>query len=164
MNMTMNGAPVTLAGKPLAAGDVMPDFSLRDNDLGLVTLADTKGIRVFLTVPSLDTPVCDLEVRTFNQKLQAMKGVEGWTVSMDLPFAQARWCGAHGITAMKTLSDYQNRDFAVATGTLIEEVALHARAVFVVNPAGEITYAEYVPEVGNQPDFDRVLAEVSKLM
>ncbi|MBP1758882.1 MAG: tpx, partial [Firmicutes bacterium] len=67
MNMTMNGAPVTLAGKPLAAGDVMPDFSLRDNDLGLVTLADTKGIRVFLTVPSLDTPVCDLEVRTFNQ-------------------------------------------------------------------------------------------------
>ncbi len=164
MNITMNGAPVTLAGKHLKAGDVMPDFSLTANDLSPVTLADTKGVRVFLTVPSLDTPVCDLEVRTFNQKLQAMEGVEGWTVSMDLPFAQARWCGAHGITTMKTLSDYQSRDFARATGTLIEEVKLLARAVFVVNSKNEITYAEYVPEVGSQPDFDRILAEVSKLL
>ncbi len=164
MNITLNGAPVTLAGNPLKAGDPMPDFSLTANDLSPVTLADTKGVRVFLTVPSLDTPVCDLEVRTFNQKLQAMEGVEGWTVSMDLPFAQARWCGAHGITTMKTLSDYQNRDFARATGTFIEEIKLLARAVFVVNPAHEITYAEYVPEVGDQPDFDRILAEVSKLL
>ena len=164
MMITMNGAPITLVGDPLNAGDLMPNFSLTANDLSTVTLADTKGVRVFLTVPSLDTPVCDLEVRTFNQKLQAMEGVEGWTVSMDLPFAQARWCGVHGITAMKTLSDYQKREFALATGTLIDGIKLHARAVFVLNPAGEITYVEYVPEVGDQPNFDRVLDAVSEIL
>jgi thiol peroxidase len=164
MTITMHGAPITLEGTHLKVGDRIPDFTLTSNDLSPITLADTKGVRVFLTVPSLDTPVCDLEVRTFNQKLQALEGVEGWTVSMDLPFAQARWCGAHGITAMKTLSDYQDRSFAISTGTLIEGLKLHTRAVFVVNPEGEITYAEYVPEVGDQPDFDRVLSEVTALL
>lgn len=154
MPVLFKGNPVTLTGNPLNAGDNMPDFTLTDGTLASVSLADTKGVRAFLTVPSLDTQVCDLEVRTFNQKVGELGRVTIYAVSMDLPFAQNRWCAAAGIEAVKTLSDYRDRSFGKATGTFMQENALLCRAVFVVDSAGRVTYAEYVPEVTTPPDYE----------
>jgi thiol peroxidase len=158
--VTFKGQPVTLAGTPLKVGDKMPDFTLVGNALETVSLGDTAGVRLFLAVPSLDTAVCDLEVRTFNQKVGQLGAVSVYTVSMDLPFAQKRWCAAAGIEAVKTLSDFRYRSFGQATGTLMTDIGLLARAVFVVNSAGDITYVEYVPEVGNPPDYEAAYAAV----
>jgi thiol peroxidase len=156
--ITFRGQPMTLQGAALAAGEVMPDFTLSSNDLAPIRLADLTGTRVFLAVPSLDTPVCDLEVRTFNAKAADLAGVSVLEVSMDLPFAQARWCGAAGVENVRTLSDYKDRSFAAATGTLIEELGLLARAVFVVNPAGVLTHVEYVAETTDPPNYAAALA------
>ncbi|MDR1272241.1 MAG: thiol peroxidase [Clostridiales Family XIII bacterium] len=163
MNVTFGGKPLTLPGTQLGEGDKLPDFVVAANDLSLVALTDTSGLRVFLSVPSLDTPVCDLEVRTFNEKAGAIPGVTVYAVSKDLPFAQARWCGATGVEAVKTLSDYRDSSFGEATGTLIEELKLLARAVFVVDADGVVKYAEYVPEVASQPNFDAVVAKLQEL-
>jgi thiol peroxidase len=149
---------MTLAGTALSVGVKFPDFTVATNELAPFTLADTSGKRVFLTVPSLDTPVCDLEVRTFNEKAAALPGVGIYVVSKDLPFAQARWCGAAGISAVQTLSDYRDGSFGQATGTYIQELGLLTRAVFVVDGQGTVTYVQYVPEVTDQPDFDAALA------
>ena len=135
----------------------MPDFTLTGNDLQEVRGRDLSGRRVFLTVPSLDTGVCDQEVRRFNQEAGELEGVAIYAVSLDLPFAQARWCGAAGVTAVRTLSDYRDHSFGRATGTRIEELGLLTRAVFVVDGDGRVTYAEYVPEVSSHPDYDAVL-------
>lgn len=162
MNITFQGNPVTLAGKELRTGDKLPDFTVTGNDLDPVSLGDTAGVRVFVAVPSLDTPVCDLEVRSFNQRIAELGGATVWVVSMDLPFAQSRWCAAAGISAVKTVSDYKDRSFAAATGTMVQELGLLARAVFVVDSTGTVTYAEYVGEIGNPPDFETVIAEVKK--
>jgi thiol peroxidase len=118
---------------------------------------------VFLSVPSIDTPVCDLEVRTFNTKAAGLPGVTVYAVSMDLPFAQARWCGAAGVEAVKTESDYKDHSFAAATGTLIEELGLLARAVFVVDDADTVTYVQYVTETTDAPDYDAAYAAVAEL-
>ncbi len=155
MNITFNGSPITLKGNQLKIGDKMPDFIVCDNDLNMVKGNELSGVRIFLTVPSLDTGVCDMEVRNFNSKASELDGVSIYAVSLDLPFAQARWCGANGIKAVKTLSDYKDRNFGMATGTFIEELALLTRAVFIVNNANEIVYVEYVPEVTNHPDYDK---------
>jgi thiol peroxidase len=163
LNLTFMGGPITLPGTQLSVGDKLPDFAVAANDLSPVTLADTAGLRVFLTVPSLDTPVCDLEVRTFNTQAGAIDGVSIYAVSKDLPFAQARWCGAAGVEAVKTLSDYRDSSFGNATGTLIEGLALLARAVFIVDAAGTVVYSEYVPEVTKQPDYDAVVAKLKEL-
>jgi thiol peroxidase len=163
MSITFRGTPITLAGTPLAAGDKLPDFSVVANDLSVVTKADTQGLRVFLTVPSLDTPVCDLEVRAFNQKAGELPGVSIYVVSMDLPFAQARWCGAAGVSAVQPLSDYRNRDFGAATGTFINELALLTRAVFIVKADDTVAYAQYVPEVSTPPDYDEIYAKLAEL-
>lgn len=162
MNIKFNGGPVTLEGSQLQTGAAMPDFTLTANDLSPITLADTTGVRVFVAVPSLDTPVCDLEVRTFNQRIAELGGATVWVVSMDLPFAQARWCAAAGIEAVKTVSDYKDRSFARATGTMIKELGLLTRAVYVVDSTGTVTYAEYVPEVTNAPDYETVIARVKQ--
>lgn len=162
MNITFNGGPITLEGSQLQTGSKMPDFALTANDLSPVALADTSGVRVFVTVPSLDTPVCDLEVRTFNQRIAELGNATVWVVSMDLPFAQARWCAAAGIEVVKTVSDYKDRSFACATGTMIKELGLLTRAVYVVDSTGTVTYAEYVPEVTNAPDYAAVIAKVSE--
>lgn len=164
MKILFNGNPVNLSEKQLEVGDAFPDFAVTANDMSTVTLNDTSGKRVFLAVPSVDTPVCDLEVRTFNQRLAGMEGVVVWTVSMDLPFAQQRWCSAVGIDAIQTVSDYKDRSFALATGTLIQELGLLARAVFVVDASGKITYCEYVPEVTEQPDFNAAVKAVEALV
>jgi len=155
----MQGKPVTILGKSLAAGDKMPHFTLTANDLSDAVYDNASGVRVFLSVPSLDTPVCDTEVRKFNKKAAEL-GAVIYAVSMDLPFAQARWCAAAGIDAVKTLSDYKYRRFGEVTGTYIKEVGLLARAVFVVGRNGKITYVQYVPEVTNQPDYEKAYAAV----
>lgn len=163
MAVTFNHSPITLKGTPLKEGDKMPNFTLVDNSLTPVRAEELEGLRVFVVVPSLDTEVCDLEVRNFNTKAAGLPGVSIYAVSMDLPFAQARWCGANGISAVKTLSDYHERSFGAATGTYIDELGLLTRAVFVVNATGDVVYAEYVPEVTNHPNYDAVYAKLETL-
>ncbi|MCL1991014.1 MAG: thiol peroxidase [Defluviitaleaceae bacterium] len=163
MKVTFQGNPLTVAGTQVKVGDVFPDFKVSKNDLSELTLADTSGVRIFLSVPSLDTPVCDLEVMTFNNRVSEIPGVSVYTLSMDLPFAQARWCGANTVEAVTTASDYKDRSFAQATGTFIEELGLLTRAAFVVDAAGKVTHVEYLEEITEQPHFDAILEAAKAL-
>ena len=156
-NVTFQGAPLTLAGDTLSIGDKLPSFKVTTNDLGDFTEKDTKGVRVFLTVPSIDTPVCDMEVKTFNEKIDSLDGVTCYTISMDLPFAQSRWCALEGVEKVKTLSDYKDRSFAKVTGTYINELGLLTRASFVVDSDDNVTFVEYLEEITNQPSYDKIL-------
>lgn len=162
MKVTFQGKDVTLLGKEIKVNELFPEFTTANNSLEPVSLKDTKGVRIFLTVPSLDTPVCDLEVRTFNEKAAEINGVTVYTISVDLPFAQARWCGAAGIKNVVTLSDYKDRDFGNKTGTYIKEVGLLARAAFVVDSSNKVTYVEYVSEITNYPKYDEILEAAKK--
>jgi thiol peroxidase len=155
--------PVTLGGPEIKPGATAPDFTAVDTSLQPVRLSAAQGKVVVLSaVPSLDTPVCDTETRRFNQEAGKLGGnVEVWTISMDLPFAQKRWCGAAGITHVKTLSDFRDRSFAQSYGVLIKEgplAGLTARAVFVVGKDGKVRHAEYVKEITSEPDYDAALA------
>lgn len=163
MTITFKGTPMNLSGRQLQVGDVMPDFTLVGNDLQEVHGLELSGIRLFLTVPSLDTGVCDQEVRRFNQAAAEFPEASVYAVSLDLPFAQARWCGTAGVEAVRTLSDYKDHSFGTATGTRIEELGLLTRAVFVVDGGGKVTYAEYVPEVSAHPDYGAVLSHLHSL-
>lgn len=154
------GSPITLEGNTLSVGDKLPDFSVTTNDLGEFTLKDTNGVRVFLTVPSIDTPVCDMEVKRFNKEVDSLDGVTCYTVSMDLPFAQARWCGAAGINRVTTLSDYKYRSFGDTTGTYIKELGLLTRASFVVDEDNKVIFVEYLDEVANEPSYDKIISVV----
>ncbi len=158
MSITFKGNPLTLAGRELRKGERMPEFALSDNELRPVHGKELSGIRVFLTVPSLDTGVCDAEVRRFNEAAAEFPDVKIYAVSMDLPFAQVRWCGAAGVEAVQTLSDYKEHSFGKATGTRIEELGLLTRAVFVVGEDGCLAHVEYVSEVTDHPDYDGALA------
>jgi len=161
----MRGNPLTLVGVELRVGEKAPDFKLVGNDLKPVTLADTAGkVRIVSSVPSLDTPVCDMETRRFNEEAAKLPGVEILTVSMDLPFAQKRWCGAAGVNNLRTLSDYQERAFGPAYGVLIKELQLEARAVFVLDKDNTLRHVEYVKEVAEQPNYDSILAATKKLL
>ncbi len=164
--ITFKGNPMTLLGPTLKAGDRAPDFRVVDTALAPVTLADFRGkIKIISAVPSLDTPVCDMETRRFNQEAaQLPEGVVVLTVSLDLPFAQKRWCGAAGVDRVKTLSDYQERSFALAYGVLIKELKLLSRSIFVVDTADTIRYIQHVPEVTNEPDYAAVLAAAKALL
>ena len=155
---TLKGNPFTLEGPALTVGQAAPDFTLTGVDLKPVGLADTSGVRIFSIVPSLDTPVCDAQTRRFNEEAASLGGVTIYTVSCDLPFAQKRWCGAAGIDKVVTLSDYKDRSFGAAWGTMINELKIESRAVFVVDAAGKITHAEYVDEVADHPNYDAALA------
>ena len=129
MKVTFQGNPITLKGTQVKVGDTAPDFTVVDNDLNPLKLSDTKGKRVFLTVPSIDTAVCDTEVRRFNQEATKLgEDVTIYTVSMDLPFAQGRWCGGAGIDRVKTVSDYKQKSFGKNYGALIEEFCFLTRA------------------------------------
>lgn len=163
---TMKGSPLTLVGPELRIGEKAPSFTARTLDLKPFTLDDTKGkVRLFSAVPSLDTPVCDAETRRFNQEAAKLGDkVEIVTISMDLPFAQKRWCGAAGIDKVKVVSDYFDRSFSQSYGTLIKELRLSSRAVFVVDGRDTIRYVEYVPEVSSHPDYERALAAVKALL
>ena len=158
---TFKGSPLTLVGPELKPGDKAPDFTCL-NGLELLTLAGTPAkARLFSAVPSLDTPVCSLETKKFNEALAALKDkVAAYTISLDLPFAQKRFCGAENISNMQTLSDVHNQSFGQNYGVLIEglPLPLFSRAVFVVDKGGKITYAEYVPEVASEPNYDAALA------
>jgi thiol peroxidase len=145
-------------------GHKAPDFRLVGNDLREVALADTSGkVRVIAAVPSLDTPVCDRETRRFNQEAARLPGVEIYVVSMDLPFAQQRWCGAAGIDRVHTLSDHRGASME-RWGVLIPAVRLLARATFVLDKDDVIRWAEYLPDVGQEPSYDAALAAVEQLV
>lgn len=158
--VTFKGNPLTLFGNELNVGDTVPDFKLLANDLSEVKLADTKGVRVFTTVPSLDTPVCDLQIKRFNEEAAKLKGVSIFAVSADLPFAQARWCGAAGAKNVKTLSDHRDMAFAAAWGLGVKELRLVARSVFVVDSQNKIVYKELVKEITTAPNYDAALAAI----
>ncbi|MHB8708116.1 MAG: thiol peroxidase [Desulfuromonadales bacterium] len=164
--VTFKGNPMTLLGQPARSGDAAPDFRVVDTSLQPVTLASSAGrIRLITTVPSLDTPVCDTMTRTFNQDAANLpEGVVVYTISLDLPFAQKRWCGNAGIDRVQTLSDYQDRSFALNYGLLIKELKLMARAVLVIDANDRISYLQLVPEVTSEPDYTAALAAVRSLL
>jgi thiol peroxidase len=160
--VTIHGNPLTLVGNEVKAGDKAPDFVVLDNDLNPKGLQDYAGqVLIISAVPSLDTPICDLETRRFNSEAAALGDqVRILTISMDLPFAQKRWCGAAGVDKLQTLSDHREASFGLAYGVLIKELRLLARAIFVVDRAGLVTYVQLVPEVSNEPDYEAVLQAV----
>ena len=163
--ITMKGNPLTLVGEELKAGDQAPDVTLLDNELNPVQLSSFKGkVVVISAVPSLDTPVCDLETRKFNEEAANLgPDVQILTISMDLPFAQARWCAAEGVDRLTTLSDHRDASFGNAYGVLIKELRLLARCIFVVDKEGTIQYVQLVPELTSEPDYESVLEAVKKL-
>lgn len=160
MKITFNGDPITLVGKKLEVGDSAPDFLVVDNNLKDITLKDTSGKRIFVAVPSIDTSVCDIEVRKFNEEASKLNDVTVYVVSMDLPFAQVRWCGNAGVDRVITVSDYKQKSFGKQYGTLIEEFCFLTRAIFVVDENNKITYVEYCKDVANEPDYEGVLNAV----
>src|SRR5438309_1002374 len=152
---TLTGSPLTLAGHELKPRDKAPDFTLVDNSLKPVTLKDTRNsVRIISVVPSLDTPVCDAQTKRFNEEAAKLPGVDILTLSMDLPFAQKRWCGAFGVDKVKMLSDHKNGSFGANYGTLIKELRIHSRAIFVLDQNNKITHAEYVKEVADHPNYE----------
>ncbi len=160
----MRGKPLTLVGNEVKAGEKAPDFELVDNGLGRVKLSAYAGkVVVIVSVPSLDTPVCDLETRRFNQEAGNLgENVAVLAVSMDLPFAQKRWCGAAGVSHVTTLSDHLEASFGLAYGLLIKELRLLARAVIVIDSSGKVSYIELVKEIGDEPNYEAALEAVKK--
>jgi thioredoxin-dependent peroxiredoxin len=158
---TLRGNPFTLIGPELKAGDPAPDFTLVDNSLKAVTLADTgSNVRIISVVPSLDTPVCDAQTKRFNEEAAKLPNVDILTVSMDLPFAQKRWCGAFGVDKVKMLSDHRDASFGSQYGTLIKELRIESRAIFVLDQQNKVRYVEYVKEVADFPNYEAALAAV----
>jgi thiol peroxidase len=156
--ITFKGDPMTMVGRDIHVGQAAPDFQLTANDLSPRTLEDYAGKTIVLvTVPSLDTPVCDTEARKFNDRAAELgEDVVVLVVSMDLPFAQKRWCGAAGADNVQTLSDYKDANFGRSYG-MIEELALLIRSVVVIDPQGKVTYRQVVEEVTDEPDYDQAL-------
>ncbi|MBI5593408.1 MAG: thiol peroxidase [Deltaproteobacteria bacterium] len=163
--ITMRGNPLTLVGELPEVGQAAPDFEVLDNNLTPVKLSSFKGkICIIASVPSLDTPVCDIETRRFNTEAAKLSAdVAILTISMDLPFAQKRWCGAAGIDKVITLSDHRGAEFGTAFGLIIKELRLLARAVFVIDKNGIVRMVQLVKEVAQEPDYAAVLSAVKQL-
>lgn len=157
---TLRGNPFTLVGPELKVGDKAPAFEVVGGDLNPVNLDSYKGkVKVICAVPSLDTPVCDTEIKRFNQEAATLGDrVQVLTVSVDLPFAQKRWCGASNVDKVTALSDHRSASFGASYGTLIKELRLLSRAVFVVDAADKLRYVEYVKEMSQEPNYDAALA------
>src|SRR3974390_3437639 len=156
---TMRGNPLTLIGPELKPGDAAPDFSVIDSSLKPVNLKDTgNSVRIISVVPSLDTPVCDAQTKRFNEEAAKLPDVEILTVSMDLPFAQKRWCGAFGVDKVKMLSDHRDASFGSNYGTLIKDMRIESRAILVIDRNNTIRHAEYVKEVADFPNYDAALS------
>jgi thiol peroxidase len=156
---TLRGNPLTVLGPALKPGEKAPDFKAVDDSLKDVDLAGTgSGVRIFSVVPSLDTPVCDAQTKRFNEEAGKLPDVKIYTFSMDLPFAQKRWCGAYGVDHVKMISDHRDGSFGEAYGTLIKDLRILSRAIFVVDKNNVIRHAEYVKEVADHPDYEAALA------
>ncbi|MDD3580033.1 MAG: thiol peroxidase [Desulfobacca sp.] len=164
--ITFQGTPLTLVGDEVKVGDQASDVELLNNDLAPVKLSDWRDqVCIIASVPSLDTPVCDIETRRFNDEAASLgPEVPILTISMDLPFAQKRWCGASGVTRVKTLSDHRQAAFGLAYGLLIKELRLLARAVLIIDGAGTIRYMQLVKEITEEPDYDSVLRQLQKVL
>jgi thiol peroxidase len=164
--VTFKGNPIDLIGPKLKPGDTAPDFACVGAGLAVVTLADTAGkARLFNVVPSLDTPVCNKQTKRFAEELQALGDkVTAYTVSLDLPFAQARFCTEANIENLRNLSDAHNHSFGEKYGVLIQglPIPLLARSVFVVDASNKITYAEIVPEIAQEPDYEPAIAALKR--
>ena len=162
--MTLRGNPFTLIGPELKVGDKAQEFEAIDGSLKPVHLSDTGSkVRVFNVVPSLDTPVCDAQTKRFNEEAANLPEVDIYTFSMDLPFAQKRWCGAFGVDKVKMVSDHREGSFGSAFGTLIKELRIHSRAIFVLDKDNTIRHVEYVKEMSEHPNYDSVMAAVKTL-
>lgn len=158
--ITFKGNPLTLVGENFVdVGNVAPDFVVYDTSLNPVKLSNFKGKKVIISsVPSLDTSVCDIETKKFNDIAKKLdNNVVILTISMDLPFAQSRWCGTNGVDHVKVLSDYKDRDFGMKYGVYIKELGLLARVIFVIDTDGKVKYKQVVKEVATEPDYDDVL-------
>jgi thiol peroxidase len=164
--VTLRGNSLTLLGKEVKVGDKAPDVALLDNDLKPVKLSSFLGkVVVVSSVPSLDTPTCDMETRRFNvEAAKLSEAVVILTVSTDLPFAQKRWCGAAGVEKVKTLSDHRETAFGLSFGVLIKELRLLARSIFVLDKSGTIQYVQHVPEISKEPDYEAVILAAKKLL
>jgi thiol peroxidase len=156
---TMKGNPLTLVGPELKAGEKAPDFEVVDGSLQTITLEKTgKNVRIFSVVPSLDTPVCDAQTKRFEDEAAKLQGVDIYTISMDLPFAQKRWCSSFGVDRVKMLSDHKSGSFGEHYGTLIKEHRIESRAIFVLDKNNKILHAQYVKEVADYPNYEAALS------
>ncbi len=164
-DITLKGNPVTLIGDDIEIGQPAPDCILIANDLSNFQISSLKGKKVILSVvPSLDTPICDLQTRRFNQEAENLgSDVAIVTISMDLPFAQARWCGATGSDQVQTLSDHRSGAFGEAYGMLVKEIRLLARAIFIIDADGVLQYKQIVSEITNEPNYEEALEVIKKL-
>lgn len=163
---TFKGNPITLIGPELKVGDQAPDFNLSKNLLEQSTLSDYEGkVKLISVVPSLDTGVCDAQTRRFNEAASELgDDVIVLTISADLPFAQARWCGAAGVDRVITLSDYRDNSFGKAYGVLIKEFVIDMRSIFVIDQHNVIQYVEHLPEMAEHPDYDKAVEAVKNLL
>jgi thiol peroxidase len=160
----LRGKPVALDGPELQPGDPAPDFTCVDTSMQPVTLAGTgHNIRIFSVLPSLDTPVCDAQTRRFNEEAAELFGVDIYTISVDLPFAQKRFCNAFAIDRVKMFSDHKDTSFGRAYGTLIADLRIESRAIFVLDRDDVIRYVEYVGETGQHPDYESALRKARAL-
>lgn len=157
--VTMKGNPLTLLGPRIEANEDAPEFTALKNLVTPLSLSETNGkVRILLSVPSLDTPVCSLETKRFSQEADKLgEDVQVLVISIDTPFAQSRWCGAEGVSNVLTLSDFKNRDFGTKYGVEIKDLGIYARAAFVLDKQGVVVYSEYVPEVASEPNYDAIL-------
>jgi thiol peroxidase len=156
---TLRGNPLTVLGPALKPGEKAPDFKAVDDSLKPVDLAGTgNGVRIFSVVPSLDTPVCDAQTKRFNEEAGKLPDVKIYTFSMDLPFAQKRWCGAFGVDHVKMVSDHRDGSFGQAYGTLIKDLRIMSRAIFVIDKNNLIRHVEYIKEMGDFPNYEAALS------
>ena len=156
---TLKGNPLTLVGPELKAGDKAPDFEVVDGALQTVNLASTgDSVRIFSVVPSLDTPVCDAQTKRFEDEALKLPDLQFYSISMDLPFAQKRWCGTFGVDHVKMLSDHKTGSFGEQYGTLIKELRIESRAIFVIGKDNVLKHVEYVKEVADHPNYEAALA------
>ncbi|HBY61937.1 MAG TPA: thiol peroxidase [Solibacterales bacterium] len=161
---TFKGSPLTLVGPELKTGEKAPNFALTDTTLQNVDLAKTSGqVRIFSVIPSLDTPVCDMQTKRFNEEAGKLPNVKIYTISMDLPFAQKRWCTSFGVDNVVTLSDHKDASFGSNYGTLIKEWRVESRAIFVLDRDDTVKHVEYVKEVAEHPNYDAALAAAKSL-
>lgn len=163
--VTFKGNPVELSGTPPQIGEVAPAFELTGGDMSGVKLGDSSGkIRIISVVPSIDTPVCSIQTKRFNQEIDALPdSVVAYTVSVDTPFAQNRWCAAEGVEKMKLLSDYKGQSFGRDYGLYINDLGLLARSVMIVDANDKVVYLQLVPEIAQEPNYDEVLQKAREL-